>query len=190
VNKIYLEWTSFKLNVTSKSAIRYVEKDAFYVIFYGEFESSIMKNGSESANQADFETNYKSLANKSITSEVSPFTSKKIGVKNLFNRTHGVSFALVVGANTLEYTIPYTICKITGAEVVNGEIGDCFDFYVVHPTNGVLGQFAYTNYVAKDFYARISSYDADLAAGLILRCVYNSISSKGIYINFLLHEVV
>jgi hypothetical protein len=185
---VFLDWTTFKTNVVNKNALRFSEKEEFYTLHYGEFDSSVMKDAG--ADQTDFETNYKSLANKTITLENSAFTSKKLGTKSLFNRSHGAAFALTTGTNTLEFTIPYTTCKITGAELINAEIGDYFDFFVVHPTYGVLGQFAFSNYVAKDFYSRVSSYDADLVSGLILRCVYASISAKTIYINYLLHEVV
>lgn len=185
---VFLAWSTFKTNVVNKAALRFIEKDEFYTLYYGEFDSSVMKDAG--ADQTDFETNYKSLANKTVTTENSAFSSKKLGTKSLFARSHGQAFTLAAGANTLEFTIPYTTCKITGAELLNGEIGDYFNFFVVHPTYGVLGQFAYTNYVAKDFYARVSSYDADLVSGLVLRCVYTSVSAKTIYINFLLHEVV
>lgn len=185
---VYQEWTTFKTNVTNKSALRFLESELFYTIKYNDFDSSIMKDSG--ADQTDFETNYKSLANKTTTPEAPAFDSKKIGTKSLFTRTMGVAYILAVGANTLDYTIPYTACKINGLEIVNAETGDFVDLKVAHPTYGVLSQFAFNAYLSKDYYERISNYDADLFAGLILRIVYNSVTAKTVYVNYLLHEVV
>jgi len=187
---VYLAWSTFKLNVVQKGGLRVVTKDEFYSLVYGEFESSIMRDGSQSADCTDFETNYLSSANKTVTPQISPFDAKTDGVKKLYSRSTGKPFAVAIGANTCEFTIAYAVCKITGIELINAEVGDYCDFYVVHPTYGVLGQFAYTNYIAKDFYDRSSKYDADLLSGLILRMVYTSVSAKTIYINYLLHEVI
>jgi len=185
---VYQNWSVFKLNIINKAALRWTETEEFYSLFYGDFDCSIMKDsGSE---QTDFETNYKSFANKTTTQQISPFDAKTDGINRLFARSTGREFTLTAGENTCEFTIAYTKCKITGIELIGGELGDHVDFYVVHPTYGVLGQFAYTNYVAKDFYVRESKYDADLMAGLILRCFYHSMTAKPIYVNYLLHEVV
>jgi len=185
---VHLEWTAFKANIINKGALRFIDRDDFYTLYYGDLTSSIMKDSG--SDQTDFEANFKSSANKTVTNQLSPFDAKTDGIKKLYNRTKGVAFELTTGSNTIEYTIPYTVCKINGIELIGGEIGDYVDFYVVHPTYGVLGQFAYTNYIAKDFYERVSKYDADLMAGLILRVVYHSISAKNIYVNYLLHEVL
>jgi len=184
---VYQEWSAFKTNIMNKAALRFLESELFYTLKYGDFDTSIMKDsGSE---QTDFETNYKSFANKTTTEQISPFDAKTDGVNKLFARSTGQTFALSAGANTCDFSITYTKCKITGIELIGGEHGDYVDFYVAHPTYGVLGQFAYTNYIAKDFYVRESKYDADLVAGLILRCIYHSITAKPIYVNYLLHEV-
>jgi hypothetical protein len=188
--KIYLSWTDFKTNVINKSAVRFVDRDLFYLISYNEFESSIPKTDPAGTDQTDFETNYKTLANKTITDEMSPFASKKLGVKSLFNRTHGQTFSLASGSNTLNYTIPYAVCKMNGLEVINAELGDYADFLIVHPTYGTLGQFAFSNYLAPGFYSRISNYDSELVQNLIVRMIYNSISAKTLYVNYLLHEVI
>lgn len=187
---VYLDWTTFKTNVVIKGGLRAITKDEFYTLFYGEFESSIMRDGSDATNCTDLETNYLPYCNKTVTPQISPFDAKTDGVKKLYSRSTGKPFAVAAGANTCDFTITYAVCKITGIELINAEIGDYCDFYVVHPIAGVLGQFAYTNYMAKDFYERSSKYDADLLSGLILRMVYNSITAKNIYVNYLLHEVV
>jgi len=65
---IYLDWSEFKTRVSVKARVRFVEKPEFYTIFYsddaGTFETSIMKDSG--SDQTDFETNYKSLANKKL----------------------------------------------------------------------------------------------------------------------------
>jgi len=185
---INLDWADFKLIVSNKAALRYVDRDTFYRLKFADFECAVMKDAG--ADQTDFETNYKPLANAPVLNDIAAFASKKYGAKSLFTRTTGKAHAVAVGANTLDYTITYAACKINGLEIINAEIGDYVDLQVVHPTYGVLSQFGYSTYLAKDFYCRTSNYDADLVSGLILRIIYNSISAKTIYTNYLLHEVV
>jgi len=186
----YLDWADFKLNITNKAALRFTERDEFYTLNYGDFSSSVLKSDPAGSDQTDFETNFKALCNKTISFETSPFASKNIGTKSLFTRTHGVEHSLSTGANVLDFEITYALCKVNGVEVIGGELSDYADFKIVHPTYGVVGQFAYNNYIAKDFYARTSNYDSELVAGLIMRIDYTSASAKSIYVNYLLHEVV
>lgn len=65
---IYLAWTQFKVQVSHKAKLRYVDRETFYALTYvddgGDFECSIIKDSG--ADQVDFEANYKSLANKKI----------------------------------------------------------------------------------------------------------------------------
>lgn len=64
--RTYLQWSSFKLIVVNKGKLRYRDADLYYSLSYtdsaGGFECSVMKDGG--ADQTDFETNFKSLANK------------------------------------------------------------------------------------------------------------------------------
>lgn len=65
--KIELTWTQFKTAVgTSKSRVRWTDRDLFYSIIFtddrsDEFSTSIMKDSG--SDQTDFETNYKNSAN-------------------------------------------------------------------------------------------------------------------------------
>ena len=187
---VFLMWTDFKPNIMNKGALRWTETDDFYSLFYGELHSTIMKDGSAAADQTDFETYYKAAANKTTTPQISPFDAKTDGIKKLFGRSTGQAYALAIGANVCDFTIPYTVCKITGIECLGGELGDFTDFKVMHPTYGVLAQVAYSNYIAEKYYERVSKYDADMVVGLILRMNYTSVSVKNIYVNYLLHELV
>ena len=63
--KVFLAWSTFKIYISNKAALRYVDRDDFYLLNYGDYESSIMKDGSDNSAQTDFETNYKNSANKS-----------------------------------------------------------------------------------------------------------------------------
>lgn len=74
--QVYLPWTTFKTNVITKGILRFIEKDTYYLLTYGSYESSVLKDaGSE---QTDFETNYKSLANKSSALDVDLFKKTSI----------------------------------------------------------------------------------------------------------------
>lgn len=63
---VFLTWTQLKAQVKNKAKLRFVERDSFYNLEYpddvGIFEASILKDAG--ADQTDFETNYKSYANK------------------------------------------------------------------------------------------------------------------------------
>lgn len=126
------------------------------------------------------------------------FADKKLtDGKKLYARTHGKSFQVSIGANTLDFDVPYNTCKINGIEIINGEIGDKVDLFVLDDDSGsystipnfVLNQFGFDANVAKDFYNRESKYDADLYLNMCISVTYYSTSSKTIYINYLLHEV-
>jgi hypothetical protein len=188
--RIYLDWSLFKANITNKYALRYIDRENFYSIYYSDFDSSIVKENPANSDQTDFETNYKPFANSSITEEVSPFGSKKIGTKSLLSRATGAAHPIASGSNDLDFNVTYAVCKIDGLEIIGGELGDYANFKIVHPTYGTLGQFAFSNYIAPAFYSRYSKYDADLVSGLIIRIEYESVSAKTIYINYILHEVV
>lgn len=64
--KAYLEWSAFKVEITNKAKLRFNERETFYQLFYGDFECSVLKDSG--SDQTDFETNYKSNANKSLES--------------------------------------------------------------------------------------------------------------------------
>lgn len=133
-----------------------------------------------------------------VSSTSYPFASKTLpDGKKLFGRAHGKSFSLSAGANTIDFDIPYAACKITGVEIVGGEVGDTLDFFVLDDDSGtystvpnyILNQFGFDVGVAKDFYRRESAYDADLYYNMCVSIAYYSQSAKTVYINYILHEV-
>lgn len=127
-----------------------------------------------------------------------PFAAKVLpNGKKLYARTRGASFAVSTGVNTLDFDIPYPTCKITGLEIINGEVGDKVDLFILDDDLGtystvpnyVLNQFGFDTNIAKDFYNRESQYDADLYYNMCVSITYYSQSAKTVYINYLLHEV-
>jgi len=130
-----------------------------------------------------------------------PFSAKTTiinGVtKKLYARTTGFQQALTSGANTITYTATYTQAKLVGAEIINCEALDFLDFKVYDDSNGtysgypnlLLNQFGYSVNLPKDFYQRISPFDADVYSGMVLKVTYNSISNKTIGINLIINEV-
>lgn len=135
-------------------------------------------------------------------SAIPAFAAKTVVIagvtKNLFKRFTGIAQALSAGANTFiwaQSAFPWV--KFLGLEVLNGEIGDTCDLYVLDTPTGTysgvpnypLNRFAFTANIAKDFYKHTSEYDADMFQNLQIKFVYNSVSAKTIYINFDMNEV-
>lgn len=118
--------------------------------------------------------------------------------KSLFKRFTGISQALTAGANTFTWTqANFPWVKFLGLEVINGEVGDTCDLYVLDTATGTysghanypLNQFAFTANVAPNFYRHVSEYDSDMYQNLQIKFVYNSVSAKTIYLNFDMNEV-
>jgi hypothetical protein len=123
----------------------------------------------------------------------SPFTSKELPDGRLFTRVHGLD-PVVIDDNTthiFEFTIPYTHCKMTCAEII-ADVTHTTSFEVHHPQAGKLNQFGYDVCMGLQIYKRESSYDADVFQGLILKIPVTNKSgvSKKFGVNIVLHEVV
>lgn len=130
--------------------------------------------------------------------ESSPFAAKVLkNGKRLFSRVQGESYALLVGENSLIYTIPYPEVKFNEIEIVGAEVGDSCSLEVLDDANGSysgipnlsLNKFGDKVQLGKDFYCRKSNYDADLYLGMQIKVTYTSVSAKNVGINYILHEV-
>lgn len=111
--------------------------------------------------------------------------------KTLFTKVHGVKASFTAGqTKTLEFTIPYTECYLTGAEIVF-DIKSTANMEVAHPVNGTLEQYGYNVNEGAIQYTRESKYGAALAAGLVLKCevTNNTGETMEIGANFLLIDV-
>ena len=197
-------WTKLKPRITTNSlAIQYIEQaDGNYFVFI--VESSLIISclifNSDPANedQIDFETNFKTNANKSLLVQPSPFASKSLTCgKKIFKRYHGGQYAVNAGSNTILYTISYDQVKITGLDIMYAEPLDTVDLLILDSTTGtystipnyVLNQFGFGVNISKDFFRYENNYDADLYINMQIKVVYNSQSAKTIGINFNLSEV-
>lgn len=95
---IYLDWVDFKEQINIVQKLRYIEKETFYNIYYKDdvciFETSVLKDSG--ADQTDFETNFKSLANLNselpTDSDGSPLQRVKITTTGWSYQLHGVEF--------------------------------------------------------------------------------------------------
>lgn len=118
-------------------------------------------------------------------------------VKKLYARNHGIQQALSAGSNTISYTISYPWVKMIGVEVVNAEALDYVDLKVKDTAQGtysgtpnsVLNQFAYSHNIPKDYYIRLSQFDADIYQGMVVEVTFNSVSAKTVGVNFIMNEV-
>lgn len=137
-----------------------------------------------------------------VNSSNQPFASKILSNgKKLFMRVHGIQAQVSGAPDNIDFTIPYTNCKITGIEILNGELGDKINFKVLDTASGtisgipnyMLNQFGFDVRIGSALYKHESGYDADLIQGMVLRLEYDAITSdllpKNVYINFILHEV-
>ena len=130
------------------------------------------------------------------------FTAKTViatdgSTKKLYARTTGFQASVAVGANSVSYTATYPWAKVTGIEVINCEALDVVQLKVLDTTTGTystipnytLNQFGFTVSLPKDFYQRISQFDADLYVGMVLRIEYTSVSAKTVGFNLIMNEV-
>ena len=117
--------------------------------------------------------------------------------ESIFARTEGVTSSLILGVNSILFTIPYTKAKFNEIEIIGGEKGDKANLKIQDDASGTftgipfypLNQFGKNVAVSKDFYVRKSNYDADLLLGMNIALEYTSISAKDIEINYVIHEV-
>ena len=145
--------------------------------------------------------------NGRIINYQSPFALKEIGGLKLFKRVHGVSSASIP-ANTTGYiilTVPYNICKFSGAELIGCIEGDSLDYLILDDANNTysqapvetyganfpLNQFGFDVKMPNGRYNNTSNYDADLYLGMQLMCSYknNTAEAQVIHMNVELHEL-
>jgi hypothetical protein len=160
-------------------------------------ETRIFKDGG--SDQADFESSFSSLSlSNPASSIIQPFASKTLqNGKKLYARTTGFQAALTAGANVITYTAIYPWAKVIGIEVINCEALDTANLKVIDTATGTystipnyqLNQFAFSVNFPKDFYQRISPFDADLYVGMIIKIEYTSVSAKTVGFNLIMSEV-
>lgn len=129
---------------------------------------------------------------------MSPFGAKTFAGLRIFARNKGAKFSVVSsGTTNCDFLVPYANTKITGLELIGGEIGDTVTLQVLDTEAGtlsgvpyyMLNEFATDINIPANFYGREAKYDADLIQNLTIRVVYTSISNKTIGINCIFHEL-
>lgn len=134
--------------------------------------------------------------------ESPPFAAKILpDGRKLYRRKHG--FSGTVDANStanIDFIIPYNTAKLNELEVMNPSEGDSVDLEVYDTPTGTisgypnvkLNQFGFGVYMPNALYRDRSNYDADVIKDMKVRVVYtnNTASSKTIYFNITLHEIV
>lgn len=109
----------------------------------------------------------------------------------------GVQFDAVLNTDTghdINFA-EYRELSGAGGEVENFTKGDWVELYVVHPVDGVLGQYGETVYIkpsGKIDWIRSEGKRVQLPAGLILRAKYHSVATTGpapeVYIDYRTHK--
>lgn len=201
-------WSDFKAFVSARLLqMNFIENDTSYIIRACDSwfaQECLLDKAVNTSEVSEFETNFKTSANKKIIQEIASmpsFGSKTFyfgnTLKKLYSRFTGQQFAIIQGANTCDYTVTHAWVKMVGIELIAGELGDTASLKVIDTAQGtysgvpnyVLNQFGFEVNVAKDYYARASQFDSDLYPGMIVRLEYNSISAKTIGVNYLINEV-
>jgi hypothetical protein len=205
-----IQWSEFKRIVNLKSlSIQWIELNGNYHLkgVDGAFIlDCVLPIGVADSDTTDFETNFKTNGNKTLVASSSiqsipSFTSKTVTingtVKKLFARNTGFQHAMSVGANVVEYALTYPWVKILGVEVIGAETLDYVDLQVLDNSLGsysgvpnlVLNQFAFSVNIPKDYYIRLSQFDADLYQGMKIKFTYNSVSAKTVGFNLIMNEL-
>lgn len=161
----------------------------------------LTSNGVDITNISEAIDILKGITPKQVQSSSFPFADKRLqDGKKVFTRIHGVSGSVQNQPDNIDFTVPYNNCKITGIEIINGDIGDKATFQVLDTPTGtisgvsnyLLNEFGTNVAISKGFYKYKSDYDADLIKDMTLRIQYDAFDSlvaKTVYINFFLHEV-
>lgn len=147
--------------------------------------------------QVDF---LKNTTPPNIAASNYPFASKVLpNGKKLYTRVHGIQISVSGAPDNIDFVIPYDNCKLTGLEIIGGNLGDTVNLKVLDTPTGTisgvadytLNQFGFDVNISKDFYRRDSAYDADLIKDMKIRIEYDSIATLPVpvYINLILHEV-
>jgi hypothetical protein len=97
----------------------------------------------------------------------------------------------------VDYTCPFDLC-ITGAVLLvnGGKFGDKCSLQVVHPSYGVVNEFATDWAIASDQQKQFElalTYPANIPSGVKLRLLYKATSEAGtrnVAINYLNHKVL
>jgi hypothetical protein len=192
-------WAAIKTLSSAKNiGMQYVDEDRFYRVFVADgsliFETQLLKGSDDSS---EFDSLYKSIANRNNSILSVAYASKTYGSKKLYARNTGIQQALTAGANEIIYTCTYPWVKVSGLEAINGEALDTAELRVYDSpagtysgvANALLNQFGYTLNIAPNFYKRDSKFDADLYQNMVLKIAYVSVSNKTVGINILMDEV-
>lgn len=194
-------WTDFKsYHQSTGISMHYIAtKGSGYRVFCvnGSFSVECLLIHA-STDYQDFETNFKANSNKSIT-KLSPFASKvNDDGKKLYKRVHGIQQAVIDGVTVINFTVPYTHCKMTALELINGNVLDKADLEVydrtTNPYLGVpdakLNQFGYATNMRADFHSQVSEFDSDLYSGMIIRITLTTSVARTVGVNYILNEVI
>jgi len=144
----------------------------------------------------------KGIGPKQVENLPQAFAAKTLpNGKKLFRRVIGMSTSVNDSEVTVNHTVTYANCKITGVEVIGAVLGDSCKFQVRDTAAGtlttvpffLLNEFGTGVFMAKDFHDFYSEYDADLFVGLVVRMLYtpkDTGAARDVYFNLILHEVV
>lgn len=202
---IETDWNGFKGYVNSSGlSIQMIEHSDCYEMYVPNdvllFKHLMIKNAdpNKTADQIEFEENFKPSVNKPIYAQQSPFASKVLSNgKKFYKREHGIREVLVIGTKSIIFPITYNWVKLMAVEILHATDGDYADLSVLDSTTGtysgtanlVLNKFGYEYNIAANYHRIESSFDCDLYVGMQIKLAYTSVAIKNIGINFDFSEI-
>lgn len=147
------------------------------------------------SNQIDFLKS--DTAKEVLVTQQPAFAAKTVGTKKLYTRATGKVHTVVVGANNLDFLIPFNEMKFNGLEIVNGLVGEKVNLKILDTATGtittvpnyLLNQFGFDVNLPDGMYVRESAYDADLIKDLVVRIEFTAIEARDVRVNYLIHEL-
>lgn len=196
-------WPQFKALLAKKGLTIQCDEDVWddsYYIFALDqhlvYECRLLKSETPSADQVDFETNYKDLANFAIGFRAYPFASGDFDFKG------DASFdTCTAGQNKdIDYAFAEQLYVNGGSIVLEGSVvGDWIEVNVIHPTYGAIKTYIKKRFVpaapagsATPMMEIETPYAGKIPAGLKLRLTYHSTGGTDVKIgiNYDLHKPI
>jgi hypothetical protein len=175
-----VSWQDFKSAALQfkEGAIRSLSVDGLRYVYLSEGPVELFCKVTEQADQVEFLSLFAARSNISIASKNSILASSE-GMSFVSLSTPWVENAHDDASTSLPLTEPTYF--LGGTIIVSGALpGDNMTFEVVHPQAGVVGVYL-KNFLLPEGNSQTTIREAAklLPAGLILKAIYNSVSSQG-----------
>lgn len=205
--EVSMNWTDFKSNLDTMSIPhQYYTKGLTYILIaFNDRLTYICQLDIADTDYADWNTNYKALANTKILSNIN--IEQQTAQAKPFATSVGHSFKgkgfkqnCLKNATTTASEQVFDIYDMTGVEILNGKLGDEIHMKILDDANGTysgfpnaqLDEFGITWNIRPDVFVKNLPYSARVYPGMLVTFDYtnNDTADRIIYFNLDLHKVV